>query len=112
MERIVYTYAQMRIVKTSVNTLESAVKMNVRMGRNSMKLKRDGTCSILNDDCPEKNADCKQCNLNSVFQDYQKKIYFIHQYDIVISCLCGFLGLMLACADEIKEVIKTMDTKK
>ena len=36
----------------------------------------DGTCSILNDTCPEKNImDCRYCQLHSVVEDYRDRVY-------------------------------------
>lgn len=41
-----------------------------------MKMRSDGTCSILNDDCPEKEiTDCRDCKLHSVFEDYRDMTY-------------------------------------
>lgn len=41
-----------------------------------MEMRSDGTCSILNDDCPEKKfTDCKDCQLHCVFEDYRNRTY-------------------------------------
>ena len=41
-----------------------------------MEMRSDGTCSILNDDCPEKKiTDCRDCQLHSVFEDYRNRVY-------------------------------------
>ena len=39
-----------------------------------MEMRADGTCSILNDECPEINCnDCRECQLHSVFDDYMNR---------------------------------------
>lgn len=44
--------------------------------RNSMEMRNDGTCSILNEDCPEKKlTDCRECQLHCVFEDYRNRAY-------------------------------------
>lgn len=41
-----------------------------------MEMRTDGTCSILNDDCPEINiTDCRECQLHSVVDDYRNRVY-------------------------------------
>lgn len=41
-----------------------------------MEKMTDGTCSILNDTCPEKNImDCRYCQLHSVVEDYRDRVY-------------------------------------
>ncbi len=41
-----------------------------------MEKMTDGTCSILNDTCPEKNImDCRYCKLHSVVEDYRDRVY-------------------------------------
>ena len=41
-----------------------------------MEMRSDGTCSILNDDCPEeKITDCRDCQLHCVFEDYRNRVY-------------------------------------
>lgn len=41
-----------------------------------MEKMTDGTCSILNDTCPEKNnTDCRYCQLYSVVEDYRDRAY-------------------------------------
>lgn len=41
-----------------------------------MEMRIDGTCSILDDDCPEKNLDdCRYCQLHSVVEDYRQRVY-------------------------------------
>lgn len=35
-----------------------------------------GICSILNDDCPEKNLDdCRYCQLHLVVEDYRQRVW-------------------------------------
>lgn len=44
--------------------------------RNIMEMRSDGTCSILNDDCPEKKlTDCRDCQLHCVVEDYRNRVY-------------------------------------
>ena len=41
-----------------------------------MEKMTDGTCSILNDTCLEKNImDCRYCQLHSVVEDYRDRVY-------------------------------------
>ena len=41
-----------------------------------MEMRADGTCSILNDDCPEVNiTDCRECALHSMVDDYRNRVY-------------------------------------
>ena len=41
-----------------------------------MEMRSDGTCSILNDDCPEKKiTDCRDCQLHGGVEDYRNRTY-------------------------------------
>lgn len=41
-----------------------------------MEMRSDGTCSILNDYCPEKKiTDCRDCQLHCVVEDYRNRVY-------------------------------------
>ena len=45
-----------------------------------MEMRNDGTCRILNDDCPEINlTDCRECQLHSVFDDYMQRVYRLQE---------------------------------
>ena len=45
-----------------------------------MEMRSDGTCSILNDDCPEECIrDCRECQLHSVFNDYKERVYRLQE---------------------------------
>ena len=55
---------------------ESSCSISAEGRVRSMEMRSDGTCSILNDDCPEKKiADCRDCQLHSVFDDYKNRVY-------------------------------------
>lgn len=44
-----------------------------------MEMRADGTCSILNDDCPEVNiTDCRECQLYQTVEDYREKIEILN----------------------------------
>lgn len=45
-----------------------------------MEMRNDRTCSILNDDCPEKNLDdCGYCQLHSVVEYYRHRVYVMQE---------------------------------
>lgn len=54
-----------------------------------MEKMTDGTCSILNDDCPEKNiTDCRYCQLHSVVEDYRDRAYRMQEEKMESRYLC------------------------
>ena len=51
-----------------------------RSGGIDMEMRNDRTCSILNDDCPEKNlGDCGYCQLHSVVEYYRHRVYVMQE---------------------------------
>lgn len=45
-----------------------------------MEMRSDGTCRILNDDCPEKNiTDCRDCQLHNVVEDYRNRVCWMQE---------------------------------
>ena len=45
-----------------------------------MEMRADGTCSILNNDCPETTlVDCKDCRLHQTVEEYKEKAEILQE---------------------------------